>query len=950
VKYAERIGLKLSLDFHSKVESHSRNYYYEAECPAIGTGLTQSISCRPIELNFNLIIHFLFLQEIVKDVTLIFISKDSIQEETYYNQSSCFNKIPIVFIVFNYEKILHLKKFENQFLQELQQLCYQSIDHFLIPFRFYCISSFPRPKNNEDLIDEEKLQQLALQFIQKEHQVNLPKTNLEKEIEMLWKQQIIDPSSTSSSSLPLFSIKASFFELGGDSLSAGKIVNAMKRHFQVSLTISDLLNASTIEEMAKKIDSLLLMKSQKMGGKENLLYNSLNNHTRSTCSMSNSTDDHDHQEKLTGASSVRFLTNENKASFPSYQFLTTPSTDEQDHLENVIHTGHFTSGDTKNATNSTENLDPTSFAATNRWVLFVQSLPITFIVPLRRAIIWFVMITIWIEFMASTSFQLERFYSLLFAILLTRIAVMLIGPLFAILIKWLIIGKYQEGKNYPIWGSMYLKWWIVEQILEIMGKGIFQYHSKLLLLYYRLLGMNISIRSNIKISNSCKFGSVVDLIEIQDNVLIENSTIIRPFVINQHGKTFSLKSIVIEKNSSIGMKSVIAAGSIIPANTHIGPLSSSHEYDDTSNSSVKNLKYCQLAFPSPPFLWKAGLGYPILLIVLIVTYLPWYFILRAMVIDAHESGWYNQSIISIYDAIIWWITPKRIFYFYLLRMTRHCVVPFIRLFMTILIKWLIIGKFKEIFNEEERSLAWNCFQSWLMSRLLSPGEGPDGGLCGVAGLIGTHYETISIIYRLFGAKIGKRIYWPGSGLSNVIEFDLLTIEDDVVFGSRSIFLFSTTTQRKSILIKKGAMIADRCVILPGVIIGRKAMIGTGSLICEDMKVERETTWIGSQNGQPLNFSSPSTRIKSKNHSAEQFESKDIEDPRGFPHTDNCEDNDDDDDHDDRDEELDQGEFPSPSSTVTPFGKAFYRREANYFVIPLWGVVLYNFLWHAICTW
>lgn len=78
---------------------------------------------------------------------------------------------------------------------------------------------------------------------------------------------------------------------------------------------------------------------------------------------------------------------------------------------------------------------------------------------------------------------------------------------------------------------------------------------------------------------------------------------------------------------------------------------------------------------------------------------------------------------------------------------------------------------------------------WLMSKLL-----PGGGLAGVAKLVGTHYEIISIIYRLLGAKvavspammvahswitltltqIGKRVYWPGSGVE-IVEFDLFEV-------------------------------------------------------------------------------------------------------------------------------------------------------------------------------
>lgn len=40
-----------------------------------------------------------------------------------------------------------------------------------------------------------------------------------------------------------------------------------------------------------------------------------------------------------------------------------------------------------------------------------------------------------------------------------------------------------------------------------------------------------------------------------------------------------------------------------------------------------------------------------------------------------------------------------------------------------------------------------------------------------------------------GAKIGKRVYWPGSGV-HCLDPELLEIGDDVIFGSRS-ELFTT---------------------------------------------------------------------------------------------------------------------------------------------------------------
>ena len=114
-------------------------------------------------------------------------------------------------------------------------------------------------------------------------------------------------------------------------------------------------------------------------------------------------------------------------------------------------------------------------------------------------------------------------------------------------------------------------------------------------------------------------------------------------------------------------------------------------------------------------------------------------------------------------------------------------------------------------EEEDKLKSWNAFRYWLMARLL-----PGGSLGGVAKLVGTHYEIISIIYRLLGAKIGKHVYWPGSGLE-IIEYDLLEVGDDVVFGSRSVVLTSSAKRSAQVVFESGSMVADRCVILPGII-------------------------------------------------------------------------------------------------------------------------------------
>lgn len=93
-----------------------------------------------------------------------------------------------------------------------------------------------------------------------------------------------------------------------------------------------------------------------------------------------------------------------------------------------------------------------------------------------------------------------------------------------------------------------------------------------------------------------------------------------------------------------------------------------------------------------------------------------------------------------------------------------------------------------------------------------------------------------------GAKIGRRVYWPGSGIY-CPDPELLDIGDDVVFGSRSELFTTDCIGSQKIIVCNGAMVADRVVLLPGTRIGRKCVMGSGSLGRREGKYEDGSTWV-----------------------------------------------------------------------------------------------------------
>ena len=161
------------------------------------------------------------------------------------------------------------------------------------------------------------------------------------------------------------------------------------------------------------------------------------------------------------------------------------------------------------------------------------------------------------------------------------------------------------------------------------------------------------------------------------------------------------------------------------------------------------------------------------------------------------------------------------------------------------------------------------------------------------------FSSLPYYYNVFYPQVGANVYWPGSGLE-IVEYDLLHVGNDVVFGSRSVVLTSSAKRSAVVKFEDGAMIADRCVLLPGTRLGKGSVLGSGSLAKEDFEAPVGSVWLGSSDGCAV-CAAPEDR------------SYNLRD------------------------------------TTSPFGRAFYQNEASYAVYPLWFVVLYNMLWQAFCT-
>lgn len=100
------------------------------------------------------------------------------------------------------------------------------------------------------------------------------------------------------------------------------------------------------------------------------------------------------------------------------------------------------------------------------------------------------------------------------------------------------------------------------------------------------------------------------------------------------------------------------------------------------------------------------------------------------------------------------------------------------------------------------------------------------------------------IHRKRGIKIGKNVYIGYDVIFDRIHPELITIEDYVEIGDRCIISAHSRgtlplrdkypRKVENVIIKKGSWIAPGCIILQGVKIGEKSVIGTGSVVTKEI--------------------------------------------------------------------------------------------------------------------
>ena len=411
--------------------------------------------------------------------------------------------------------------------------------------------------------------------------------------------------------------------------------------------------------------------------------------------------------------------------------------------------------------------------------------------------------------------------TLLFAILVARGTSYILAPISAILFKWLVIGFYKPGV-YPMWSTYHLRWWIVNQALLVSGRGVFAMHPALERLYMQLLGA--SVGKNVRVSKLARLGEY-DLLDIGDNCRIDKA-LVRGFCVERDGY-FRLGRISIGNDAVINTYTQIAPDTEVMDGQVLGPHASS--YEEPSDPSFA--MYNSAAIPRPEGFFTLVAIYIFFGIFKLVTYIPWF---AAIYIMIQETILQVQGLNNL-ESVIWWFAdPERVLWHAVGRVMRAVIQPLLQVFLGIAFKRLM-GLNREALHAD--SSQWSIIRRYINSQTLS-----QSALRRAFDILGAHYQMTTWIWRAMGARIGKRVYWPGSGIY-CPDPELLEIGDDVVFGSRSELHTSDGLGSKKIKIEAGAMIADRVVLLPGTQVGYRTVMGSGSLSTREGYYPDNSAWV-----------------------------------------------------------------------------------------------------------
>lgn len=411
---------------------------------------------------------------------------------------------------------------------------------------------------------------------------------------------------------------------------------------------------------------------------------------------------------------------------------------------------------------------------------------------------------------------------------LTIIYIILFALENIILSRWLQRG-IKPGK-YPLYSWFYVKKWIVDQMNSISLIVLHPIYATVFVTpYFRALGAKVGSKTEISTASNVTH----PLLQIGDRSFIADSVTLGESDVR--GQQLILDNTYVDDNSFVGNSALIPQGYHLSSNMLIGVLSVPPTTEQLLHDNTKDwfgspaiaipkrqesgsFDESQTFSPSrKTMLLRATVEFiRIILPQTIILICSIYFIAYC------TEMLYNQTVFQII-----WKLP--FYYLFFLGIPVFVV--------TVILKWLIVGKYKAI-----NIPMWNM-KVWKSEMITTTYE----SLCVpflFEYLKGTPW--LPLLLKCFGVKTGKRIFLDTADFT---EFDMISVGDDVALNEDSgaqTHLFEDRVMKiGSVKIGDRVSVGTRSIILYDSIIEDDVKITALSLIMKGETLQKNTSWGGS---------------------------------------------------------------------------------------------------------
>eukprot|EP00928_Gymnodinium_smaydae_P013182 TRINITY_DN14818_c0_g1_i1.p1 TRINITY_DN14818_c0_g1~~TRINITY_DN14818_c0_g1_i1.p1 ORF type:complete len:1772 (-),score=385.57 TRINITY_DN14818_c0_g1_i1:42-5357(-) len=410
------------------------------------------------------------------------------------------------------------------------------------------------------------------------------------------------------------------------------------------------------------------------------------------------------------------------------------------------------------------------------------------------------------------------FGSFLFLVSFLIMPTMILFDIFiALLFKCLFIGRLKEG-NHPVFSVSYFRWLYSMKLMQSVVKDFQSYFigTPALVGLYRLFGARIG-RGVVLNTKEVIFEP--ELLTIEDNVLVDDNSKITCHSVGDG--MLMLHPVHIGKGTRIRQYASVGRGAYLPPASELVSTSCFVGYGGKPEGFVTGGKLAVLrngrdGRPKQQPWLRLFIGVPFL-----------------FTIDAMANA-------LEYIFALWIVDLDYVPYMLIMAWGGEHVHRFAVVTLTILAKWLLVGRVKP--GSRANETAWEGLCTWIVDTLLRREAFHEA----MEGFINT--EILRLVFVLLGAKIGRR---ANMDMITCHMPDLLSIGDYMLFGSKVGIICEDEERRKAVQICRGANVLDNCVLCPGVTVGQRAVLGTNTLAAPGQYFPPDTINTGNKGGQAV---------------------------------------------------------------------------------------------------